>query len=102
MNVLTLQPIPNQSFTTIVNSNRYDISIFYTAGVMSITVLRNSILIVDSMRLTAGTFVLPYGYMEDGNFIIVNMNDDLIDYNEFGSTQKFLYLSPQDLVNVRS
>jgi hypothetical protein len=102
MNLLTLQPIPNQSFSTLLENVRYDISVHETNGVMAASIIRNEVLIVDSIRITAGTLLLPYRYQENGNFIFLNLNDDLIYYPNFGASQNMFYLSVADLANLRS
>jgi hypothetical protein len=99
---VALQAIPNQTFTIILESNRYQISVIETAGVMSATISRNDAILIENIRITAGTFLLPYGYLEDGNFIVLNLNDELIYYTNFGSTQNLFYLTVSDLANLRS
>ena len=98
---ISLQPIPNQSLSIVLESNRYDITVKETNGVMSASISRNDVLIVDNVRITAGTFFLPYIYQDDGNFYVLNLNNDLIYYTNFGTTQNLYYLSVQDLANLR-
>lgn len=101
MNLLQLQAIPNQQLSTILEGVRYDFRIVETNGVMSATITRNEVPIIENIRLTAGTFLLPYLYEESGNFIVLNLNDELIYYTQFGSSQNLFYLSAADLVTLR-
>lgn len=101
MNLIPLQSLPNQSLSTILEGVRYDISIVEASGIMSCSVTRNDVLIIENVRITAGTFIFPYEYQEAGNFVFLNLNDDLIYYTNFGTTQNMFYLAEQDLINVR-
>lgn len=101
MIVLPLHAQPNQSFSTVLDGNRYDISIIETNGVMSATIIRNSVTIVENIRITAGTFLIPYRYLENGNFYMTNLNEEIIYYPSFGASQMLVYLTAQDLINIR-
>ena len=68
---------------------------------MSVTIEMNDEVIIQNVRATAGTFLLPYLYQENGNFLFFNLNEELIYYTNFGATQTLVYLSPQDLEYVR-
>ena len=101
MNLLDLQALPNQSFSIVLNNNRYDITIHEASGIMAATIKRNGVEIITGQRITAGTFLLPYTYLEDGNFLLSNQNDDVIYYTAFGQSQFLYYLSPNDLAQLR-
>jgi hypothetical protein len=102
MNLISLQAIPNQAFFIILEGNRYNISVVECAGVMGVSITRNDEIIIENIRATAGTPLLPYLYEEDGNFMFVNINDEIIYYPNFGSTQNLFYLTVADLQNLRS
>lgn len=102
MNNIPLQSAPNQTFTLTLNGARFDISIIETKGVMSVSVLINSIPIIQNVRATASTFVLPYLYEEEnGNFLFFNLNEELIYYPNFGVSQSLFWFSPGDLAYLR-
>lgn len=101
MNNINIQSIPNQAFSVTLDANRYDISIIETAGVMAVTIARNDVIIIENVRATAGTFLLPYLYEEFGNFQFLNINEEVIYYPNFGATQSLVYFSPDDLNYLR-
>lgn len=102
MNNLSLQQIPNQAFSITLDGDRYVISIVETSGVMSVSISRNDVAIIENVRATAGTFILPYEYEENGNFLFFNINEEIIYYPNFGNTQNLIYLSVDDLNYLRA
>lgn len=97
MELISLSAISNQKFSVQLESKRYIITIKETKGVMSCTIVREDETIVDNVRLVAGTPILPYAYMEDGNFILTTENEDLPDWTKFGNGQELYYLSASEL-----
>src|SRR5689334_13796901 len=98
---ITLQAIANQSLSVTLNGKLYTLTIKETNGVMSITVVRDDETIVMNNRLVPGAPVLPYAYLEDGNFILLTSNGDYPYYTEFGSTQSLLYVTQEELNSIR-
>lgn len=101
MNVIPTQALPNQSFSVTLNGARFDISIVETNGVMSASIVIDTVPIISNVRVTASTFLLPYLYEENGNFLFLNMNEDLIYYPNFGISQGLIWISPDDLAYLR-
>lgn len=94
---IPLSAIPNQSFTAQLDNSFFEVTIKETNGTMAVTVNLNGNDIVTNMRAVAGQKIIPYEYLENGNFIFLTNNDDLPYYTEFGVTQSLIYLSPTDL-----
>jgi hypothetical protein len=101
MNNIQIKPIPNQQFSVNLNGVRFDITISALNGAMGVTIAMNGVVIIENTRATAGTFLLPYLYQENGNFLFFNLNDEIIFYDHFGATQTLVYLSPADLDYLR-
>lgn len=101
MNSISVEPIPRQALSVSVNGARFDFNICETKGVMSATVVMNNQVIIQNVRLTAGEFILPYRYEENGNFMFFNLGDEIIYYPRFGVSQHLNYFSPQDLAYLR-
>jgi hypothetical protein len=97
MRQLNLASIPDQSFTTVLNATRYDIRIFLAGNVMCCDLSINSVAILSSQRLVAGSPFIPYSYLENGNFFISTYNDELPYYEQFGATQFLLYFTQAEL-----
>lgn len=102
MNLIPLQSVPNQQLSTVLEENRYNISVKETKGVMGVTIVRNDITIIENVRATAGTLILPYLYEELGNFVFLNLDEDVIYYSNFGTSQNLYYLTAADLAALRS
>lgn len=101
MNIVDLQALPNQQFSATLDDSFYDVTIQETAGVMSISISRNQVVIVAGQRIVAGALILPYEYQEDGNFYFLNLNEDLIYFTAFQITQFLVFVSAADLETMR-
>lgn len=101
MNIVDIQPLPNQQFSATLADSFYDIIIQETNGVMSISITRNQVQIVRGQRVIAGALVLPYEYQESGNFYFLNLSDELIYYPQFNITQFLVFVSAADLAVMR-
>lgn len=106
-----LASVPNQTLSITLDQNVYDIAIYATGGstvdplyqgVMAVDIVRNGIPIISGGRAIFGYPVIPYQYLEDGNFVFDTMNDDYPDYREFGNTQSLLYFSQSELASLRA
>lgn len=93
----SLDAVPNQSFTANIEENRYIITLKEARGIMAATVVRNDETIVQSARVVAGTPIIPYIYLEDGNFFITTLEDDLPDWTKFGVSQSFAYITKAEI-----
>lgn len=101
MNIIPIQSLPNQSFSVTLNGARFDISVIETNGVMSASIAINGTPVIENVRATASTFLLPYLYQENGNFLFLNMDEKIIYYTNFGISQSLIWLSPDDLAYLR-
>lgn len=99
---IPLATVPNQQFSLNLDNNAWDITIQETNGVMSATILRNNVLIQSGIRIVAGLGLLPFPYEEDGNFVIITLNDDLPNYLQFEITQFLIYASQDELNALRA
>lgn len=64
---------------------------------MFVDITRNGSPVVSGMRAVAGTFLIPYGYLESGNFLIITTNEEYPDYRQFGLSQYLIYFSQAEL-----
>jgi len=102
--ILTFQlaQVPNQSLSIQADGNSFDITIRETNGVMSADVSINNVIILSGSRIVAGFPIIPYRYLENGNFAITTLNGDLPYYTQFGITQNLIYASASDLEALRA
>lgn len=94
---LELEAAPNQAFSTVLDGLLYDIEIKETNKVMSVSITRSGIPLVSNMRVVNSIPLLPYIYLQKGNFIFYASNDDIIYYDQFGITQFLLYATQAEI-----
>ena len=99
---IPLSNVPNQSFSIVLDGNQYDIWLYVANNVTAIDLVRNNEDILLGHRIPANSLVIPYRYLEDGNFVFVTENADYPIYTEFGITQFMFYLSQQELIDLRT
>lgn len=88
----------SQSFTCVLGGKRYDITIRDIGGdIMAATIVRDGVTLIEGQRVVAGTPLLPYTHLEDGNFMLLTQGGQYPYYTEFGVTQFLLYLTPEEI-----
>ena len=58
--------------------------------------------ILTGSRVLAGEPLIPYEYLEAGNFILLTINDELPSWKEFGATQKLIYLTGAEIEAIKN
>lgn len=99
---LPLSAIPNQSFSVVLNTQLYYLAIKLIGNVMAVDLSINNTIILLGMRAVAGYPIIPYSYLENGNFVFTNQNDDYPFYTQFGITQFLIYATQQELAALRA
>ena len=98
---ITIQNIPNQKVTCTVSGFRYEITLKDASGFMVYGVARDGTeLLAVGHRVVNRSPLLPYRYLEEGNFILsISDESGEADYTQFGQTQ-FLYYVPKESLEV--
>jgi hypothetical protein len=99
---IELKQLPNQSTSITLNGNIYDITIRSTTNSTTATIARNGSVLVSNIRILPLYPILPYRYLENGNFCLITDADDLPDYTLFGVSQSLVYLTPDELTELRN
>lgn len=99
---IPLQAVPNQKITTTLENNLYELTFRTCGNIMSVDIVRNSETIETGIRCEAGVPLIPYEYLEDGNFLILTQNDDYPWYEQFGITQYLVYLTFEEIGGLRA
>lgn len=94
---LNLASVPDQALSATLNGVLFDLRIFLTANIMCCDLSINGVPVLTTQRLVAGSFIIPYGYLTNGNFLLTTLNDDLPDYNQFNATQFLIYVTQIEL-----
>ena len=103
---IPLQPLANQSFSffgqVTIDDARYVITIKdIGGGSMIYNVVIDDTPVISGHRATAGVPLLPYRYLERGNFIFITENEENPNYLNFGSSNSLVYASPEELRALR-
>lgn len=101
MKDIPLASLPNQNFTVAINSRLYELT-FKAGKAMSVSIKRDNEMIVSGLRVVSGGLMLPAKYKEEGNFVLTTDNDDLPEWEKFGSTQFLTFLEPSELEAFRA
>lgn len=115
---IPLTNIPNQSLNIVLDGNNYVIRIHACGdstisasvaslrtlgnGILAVDIIRNDVVIVTGMRAVSGTPLIPYTYLEDGNFIFITQNDQYPNWRLLGINQFLLFASQAELDALRN
>lgn len=102
MRIVPLAAVPNQSFTATLDNTRWVVRLVETEGVMAADVDRDGVRLLSGSRVLAGETLIPYRYLETGNFIFLTTGDDLPAWREFGVSQTLVYLSAAEMAEIRA
>lgn len=97
MQQISLDAVPNQSLSVVLNNVRYDLTIKETRGVMVADIVRNDVPVVTGARIVAGQLIIPSLYQEDGNFCIDSEIGAIPYWTEFGVTQFLFFFTAAEL-----
>ncbi len=98
---IALEAIPNQSFSLSAGGFRHSITVKEANGMMAITIETDDQSIIQGQKITASSEIIPYRYLERGNFTMLTLNDEIPYYDKFGVSQFLYYLTPEELVASR-
>jgi len=93
---------PNQDLAVRLDDTRYGLLFKEANGVMVVSITIDGVLRLSSSRVLGGKPLIPYDYLERGNFLLLTTNEELPDYREFGVSQSLVYLSPAEIAALRN
>lgn len=96
-----LQAVPNQSLSIQIDGNTYDLRIHDCGNIMSVDVSINNTIIVTGQRAVPGNLILPYQYLENGNFLITSLDGEYPDWRRFELDQFMVFASQAELNAIR-
>ena len=100
--VIELQPLRSQLLSTRVGEILYLLRIYHTSAGMVCDISRDEADVLTGFRIVSGTPLIPYGYLESGNFVLIVPDDETPDYNQFGITQTLLSYTQEELEALRN
>lgn len=99
---IPLSAIPNQTFSIQLDNIFYDLAIYAANRIMAMDLNRGGTQILTGERLVPGYPVIPYRYLESGNFVFITNNEEYPDYRQFGINQILVYASAAELSSLRA
>lgn len=109
MVIIPLQVIPNQSLSIRLSDNYYDIRIVAIENnlnnnqvIMAFDIIINNVVIISGQRAIPGFPIIPYEYLENGNFVFITNNNEYPNYNFFGITQFLVFADETELETIRA
>lgn len=102
MILVPLATVPNQSFSIVLDGNQYDISLYVINNVSAIDIKRNNVDILLGSRIVPNSPIIPYRYLESGNFVFITDNGDYPIYTAYGISQFMFYFSQTELDALRA
>ncbi len=97
-----ISAVVNQTFSIVLDSNQYDLAIYLAKNVMAMDISRNNEIILLGARLVPNALIIPYRYLENGNFFMVTEDGQYPIYTEFGVTQFMYFISQTELAAIRA
>lgn len=97
---LSLQALPNQSFSVTLDDDFYDITVHQAYDTMCATIVKNNELILSGQRIIPGFPIIPYLYRSISNFVLTTLNDALPDYSQFNVSQFLVYASSFEVLAI--
>jgi hypothetical protein len=100
---IPLQAIPNQNFTfqDVTTQTNYFIEIKTCSSgdsqIAAFSISIDDVLIVSGCRAVAGFPLLASAYQQNGNFVVLTVDDALPDYTRFGIDQFLIYANQLEL-----
>lgn len=102
MKRIPLAAFPNQEFVVNIEQTTYQISLWDGNYCMLIDISQNGVPIITGQVCNAGSLLIPYLYLESGNFVFLTATDELPYYTKFGITQSLVYLTQAELDELRA
>lgn len=102
---INLEPIPNQEFTIRLEDLRYTVRINSVEDSCTVaTIDINGQTVISGSRIVANNLMIPYPYLEGegGNFFLETPDDELPDYEKFGTTHRLIYFTRAELEVMRA
>jgi hypothetical protein len=94
---IDLAQIPNQSFSLQLNNVFYQITLRYVINLMTCTIKRNDQVIIENVRCQPNQKIIPYNYLEDGNFAFLTVDNEYPIYTRFNVDQFLVYATQDEL-----
>lgn len=103
--IIPLDPIPVQELNYTYGDVRFTLTVRQLDdSIVTFSTIRNGEEISNSARAASAVSLIPFDYLDEGlgNFYFETANDELPHYSKFGISQFLLFVTPEELSDVRS
>lgn len=103
MMTLQLTPDLSQTFSTVLEGDRYDVSLYQSnAGFVLCDLSLNETVVLSGARVVGGQFFVPFPayFVNHGNFQLLAQGDQLPNTTQFGTTQTLVYYTIAEMAAV--
>lgn len=98
---IPLTQIPNQSFSLQLDTSFYNITIKFVINLMTVSIVRDGEVIIENVRAEPNQGIIPYDYLQDGNFAFLTVDNEYPIYTSFGVDQFFIYATQDEIEVLR-
>lgn len=95
--IVELQALRSQSITIRLDGLQVVLKVYEAAGGMAFDLTRENIAILKGARIVGGTPLIPYEYLQTGNYMLIINDESLPDFNKFGTTQQLIYFTQEEI-----
>lgn len=98
MRRIFLESNPNQEFDLNADGRRYKVSLREgSSGLIIASIDIDGERIISGIRCLPNTPLIPYRYVEWGNFIFITRNGEYPQWDKFGKSQRLLYVEREEI-----
>lgn len=94
--------VPNQTFSVQLEDSIYQITLRFVINFIIADIIRDTETVITGIRVMPNAKIIPFRYLEKGNFFLLTANRNYPDYNQFGITQFLVYATEDELEAARS
>lgn len=97
-----LKQVPNQVFSVALNGKDYRIALRTIQGMTFMSCWVDGVLLFYNQLCTPNNWVNVYDYISvNGRFYFESLGDEYPNYRSFGVSQRLLFLTPDEVVEVK-
>lgn len=97
MQTIPLQQLPAQAFSITLDQNQWSIDVKLVNGNIAFSFTLNGNLLINGIRAVPGYRIIPYDYLQAGNFALLTTAFEIADWTKFGTTQQLVYISQAEI-----
>lgn len=97
MQEIPIIAIANQTLNVDLEERQFTITLKEAVGCMVADVVIDGVPVITGSRVLAGEPIIPFAYLQDGNFILSTMGEVLPFWDEFGVSQHLFYLTNDEM-----